>query len=158
MNKTTILAISAVFVASMIAITAYEVEAVKPQPQAQGVFVTGTGSIQSVTCPDNSNPTANWRSFGFQFVKGNDVLGQYRSIIGDTSIGNRLFFIWGNAEVNENDYTVKGYLESSGIALCSGITVPSAVSVSGNCGLSETITLATEQGMSVVMSGHVVCG
>jgi len=51
MNKLTILAIGAVFAVSMIAITAFEVEAVKPQ-------------AQSVACPAEN--VQHWNKIGFE--------------------------------------------------------------------------------------------
>jgi len=160
MNKITILAISAVFVASILAISAFEVEGVKPQAQAQGVFVFGNGPIQTFTCPDMSTPGIFANPTRFTFVKGETSFGRYDTSIDATNIsGLEIRVIWGNAEINANDYKLIGTVGDIDLDICpSSVNVPSLVILEGDCSLGGTSTLTIEGGFVAELNTDVVCG
>jgi len=160
MNKITILAISAVFAVSMIAITAFEVDAVKPEQQAQGTFVDGKGFIQSITCPDLSQPVSQFViPTKFRFVKGMADFGTYQTDVDSTSLSAQFVVTWLNAEIKENDFNLIGSVIFKIDEYCTTtLNVPSHATLTGTCGLGETATLTTEQGFVAELNTDVVCG
>jgi len=160
MNKIAILALGVVFAISMIAITAFEAQAVKPQAQAQVVFVDGTGFIQTFTCPDMSTPGIFAQPTKFRYAHGDSGFGNRETNIDATSIsGNEINVFWGNAEVNANDYKLIGSVRAIGLDICpSSINVPSLVTLEGDCSLGGTSTLTIEGGYTIAINTDVVCG
>jgi len=160
MNKIAILALGAVFAVSMIAITAFEVEAVKPQAQTQGTFVDGKGFIQSITCPDLSQPVSQFvLPTQFRFVKGLPDFGTYQTDVDSTSLAAEFVVSWLNAEIKENDFNLIGSVIFKADEFCTTpMNIPSKATLTGNCGLGETATLTTEQGFVVELNTDVVCG
>ena len=59
-------------------------------------------------------------------------------------------------EITETDYILKGAVTAQD--LCSGISIPSAATLSGECGIGKTATLETEEGFVAVFDANVVCG
>jgi len=121
------------------------------------VFVQAVIVPQTVICPDNSQPHENYHSTTLFWHKGDNFVFAASPIeIRDQDVGMSMIVFISNGDVSETDYTLVGAVNSN--SLCSGIAIPSAATLSGDCGIGTTATLTTEQGFSATLATNTVCG
>jgi len=125
---------------------------VQPNPK----FVTASLVPQTVTCPDSSEPNESYAAVFLGFFTG-QTHGIAGGILLDAAFNaGSLRTTMEVGEVTESNYILKGAVVSQN--LCSGISIPSAATFSGECGIGKIATLETEEGFVAVFDANVVCG
>ena len=125
---------------------------VQPNPK----FVTASLVPQTVTCPDSSEPFDGYADTFLRFFTG-QTHGAAGGILLDADFNaGSLRTSMDVGEITETDYILKGAVVSQN--LCSGISIPSAATFSGECGIGKIATLETEEGFVAVFDANVVCG
>jgi len=157
MNKTTILAISAVFVASILVITVFEAEAVKPQQTTPTInalrALATTGTV--LTCPDNSQLVAP-PAFGIFIDESNSVTEQIRIRDGGSNLKMILDLV--KLELDGNNFEIigVGVLPNSPVCGVNGNT-PFTYSITGQCTSQSQVDITTSIGITVSMTADVAC-
>jgi len=120
------------------------------------VFVSGSLKVQSFTCPDSTeiSDSIDPVPLAYNEDDANPVAHPFfmQKELSSVSLGMG----WGNGDITQNNFLLTGVIDQDGF--CGDITIPSAVTISGDCGLGETATLTSEEGLSITFTGNIVCG
>ena len=120
----------------------------------------GRGFIQTFTCPDMSTPGLFAQATNFAFHKTTSFFGNHATGIDATNLsGQEILVVWGNAEINANDYKLIGTVTNTGVNICpTSVNIPSLATLAGDCSLGGTSTLTIEGGFVAELNTDVVCG
>ena len=121
------------------------------------IFVHGELEIQSFTCPSsNQIPVDSLFVDLLSYTEDDRGTVAHPFVIDRIQPIQILRINWGNGDITPNNFLLKGVVLTDNF--CGDITIPSAATFSGDCGLGETATLTSEEGLSMTFTGDIVCG
>jgi len=119
------------------------------------IFVSGILEVQSFTCPDSDEiPLDNFSPTNLQYEETQRALQLNPFDIANQARDLNVFL--GNGDITTENFVLKGVITFDDF--CGDVTFPSEATISGDCGLAESATLTSEEGLSITFTGNIVCG